>query len=285
MYLFQQNIHKNLVQIFISIIIAQCLWYFLLQSKLFPHVDAMRNRKFFERLPAGYLRCFRQQLLIVHWFHIQWGKVQTSDAVTQEIFAECNDCSLHRAFTKLCIWLIMPHVFWLHGNVLKVWISWIVHLSLVRKSLWINLSTMHWDLTSELIRSISKCAWLSEVWPKNWSFRSCGPTQRCCLSIWAGHRNHKLRQARLTYFISYFDLCWQQYRGCVYIYIRMYICRTRGSFKMPLDHIGSPLHLVFIASNWSFNHLRWSSDSEGHSQKFTCHDFLPMAATLLLVIQ
>ena len=104
---------------FISIIIAQCLWYFLLQSKLFPHVDAMRNRKFFERLPAGYLRCFRQQLLIVHWFHIQWGKVQTSDAVTQEIFAECNDCSLHRAFTKLCIWLIMPHVFWLHGNVFE----------------------------------------------------------------------------------------------------------------------------------------------------------------------
>lgn len=79
-----------------------------------------------------------------------------------------------------------------------VWISWIVHLSLVRKSLWINLSTMHWDLTSERIRSISKCAWLSEVWPKNWSFRSCGPTQRCCLSIWAGHTNHKLRQTRLT---------------------------------------------------------------------------------------
>ena len=29
----------------------------------------------------------------------------------------------------------------------------------------------------------------------------------------------------------------------MYIYISTYICRTRGSFKMPLDHIGSPLHL------------------------------------------
>ena len=166
----------------------------------FPHFDAMRNRKFFERLPAGYLRCFRQQLLIVHWFHIQWGKVQTSDDtgdICRMQWLQPSPC-LHEA-------VYLTH----HAPCLLI--AWKCVESYCMDLLNCSSKSSEKMPLNQLVNN----ALGFDIWTYQKHFQMCmtvwslakelkfsqlrtNPTQGCCLSIWAGHRNHKLRQTRLT---------------------------------------------------------------------------------------